>query len=282
MGTTSFADALAALVPPSGADEPRWIRAIEDIARLVLTRTVWHMGAKPHRFTEVEFYVNSPNHKDTFTHGDVMQTEFARWYHHRTGGEYRGGTYKGLDLAFGSEGTHAGMLIRGVESIDDPSKIYDGPCVCVDHLLSLSGFGDVPLMVKGYDRDVSEKPGSPSYLTLTDERAHTIYRGPRVGLSLKRGASEPRVRYLSAPYRFLTEPSRIKKGRLNLVCGLHRQGVSADEIARLTGSKLTQVKNYIEQYDAGRDKDPKDYRGDLSTDQTCQLFGACERFAPAT
>lgn len=281
MSTATFSDALAALVPSTGADEARWIRAIEDVARLVLTKTVWHMGGKPHRFTEVEFYVNAPNHRDTFTHGDKMQTEFARWYHHRTGGEYRGGTYKGLDLAFGREDTHAGMLIRGVESLTDPSKIYDGPCVCVDHLLALASFSDVPSMVNGYDRAVDEKEGSPSYLTLTDARAHTLYSGPRVGLSLKRGASDSRVRYLSAPYRFLTEPARIKKGRLNLVCGLHRQGVSAEEISKLTGSKLAQVKNYIEQYNLGRDKAPADYRGDLSTDQTCQVFGACERFAPA-
>lgn len=272
-----FSEHLAALVPAKGADEQAWTKAIEQIADLVLRRTTWRIAGKPHRFTEVEFYVTTANHDDPFTHGDEMQREFARWYHHRTGGEYRGGTYKGLDLAFGRDDTYAGMLIRGVESTEPPAKLLDGPCVCVDHLLSLVKHGSVPSFVDSYDRAVDGKDSAPSYLEVGDESALPLYRSARVGLSLKRGASERRVRFIAAPYRFLTEPSRIKKGRVQLVCAMHARGESAATIASVTGTRQTQVQKYIDQFELGREKEPKDYRGDLGTDELCQLFGACAK-----
>lgn len=270
-----FSEALRALVPEHGADEQAWVRAIENVADLVLRRTAWMIANKPHRFTEVEFYVTNAAHNDPFTHGDEMQREFARWYHHRTGSEYRGGTYKGLDLTFGDEHTYAGMLIRGIESTDSPATLLDGPCVCVDHLLSLVGHTSVPSFVDSYDRDADEKPSSPSYLRVTEARDQPLFRSARVGLSLKRGATASRVKFIGAPYRFLTEPARIKKGRVPLVCAMHARGESAAAIAASTGTTLARVQKYIAQYELGRSRDPEEYRGDLGTNELCQMFGAC-------
>ncbi|MFO0562832.1 MAG: hypothetical protein U0269_32735 [Polyangiales bacterium] len=270
-----FSEALRAVVPAHGADERAWAEAIEKIADLVLRRCTWMIANKPHRFTEVEFYVTNSAHNDPFTHGDEMQHEFARWYHHRTGGEYRGGTYKGLDLAFGDEHTYAGMLVRGIESTDSPAKLLDGPCVCVDHLLSLVGHPSVPSFVASYDRDADEKPSSPSYLRVSDAPDLPLFRSARVGLSLKRGATASRVKFIGAHYRFLTEPARIKKGRVLLVCAMHARGASAAAIAASTGTRLAQVQKYIEQYELGRSRDPAEFRGDLSADELCQMLGAC-------
>lgn len=70
-------------------------------------------------FAEVEFYYNGYNHQgqslffglgfyvvvilitlfkysDKFTHGDEVQLTHAHWYFHRTGGKYRGGSFKGM------------------------------------------------------------------------------------------------------------------------------------------------------------------------------------------
>jgi hypothetical protein len=40
---------------------------------------------------------------DPFSHCDAMQQTCAQWYFHKTGGKYRSGTYKGLDVTFGIE-----------------------------------------------------------------------------------------------------------------------------------------------------------------------------------
>jgi 3-methyladenine DNA glycosylase Mpg len=275
-----FSDALRALVAPADADEPAWRAAIAAIADLVLTQTTWKIAGQPHRVTEVEFYVNAPGHRDAFTHDDPMQREFARWYHHRTGLAFRSGTYKGLDLAFGREDASAAMLIRAIEALDEPRARFDGPCVCVDHLLALVGHSDVRSFVASYDRAVDELPGSPSALALVARRPVTIVRSARVGLSLKRGATAERVRFLAAPYRFLTDPTRSAKGRLHVACALFREGRSAEEISAITGTRLAQVRRYVAQYERGRTLDPESFRRDLSADETAQLLGACERFAP--
>lgn len=53
---------------------------------------------------EVEFYVYHKNHPDFFTHRNPDQLLNTNWYFHRFGTKgYKSGTYKGLDLTFGSE-----------------------------------------------------------------------------------------------------------------------------------------------------------------------------------
>lgn len=275
-----FSDALRTLLPADDAPATAYPASFRRVAELLLLRTTWFMGAAPHRFTEVEFYWNGRNHGDTFTHGDPMQREFARWYHHRTAGEYRGGTYKGLDIAFGAPDVAAGVLIRGVERLDGDRSLIDGPCMCVDHLLSLTGSASVQSLAESFDRSVDAPAGgtSPSYLTVSEapHAAPGVFESPRVGLTLKRGASDARQRFIAMPYRFLSEPSRIKKGRLNLVVSLHRQGMSAGEIAKLTGSTTSQISKYAAQYEAGKGQDPKTFNKDLGNDELCQLFGACD------
>ncbi len=280
MTTPPFSEALQTLLPAEDAPSSAYLDAFRRVADLLLRRTTWFMNGVPHRFTEVEFYWNGRQHGDTFTHGDPLQREFARWYHHRTAGEYRGGTYKGLDIAFGSKDVAAGILIRGVARTDGDHALIDGPCMCVDHLLALTGAASVRALAESFDGRVDEASGSPSYL-VAEEAAREVpgvFESPRVGLTLKKGATEARQRYLAMPYRFLSEPARIKKGRLHLVVSLHRQGLRAAEIARLTGSALSQVSKYAAQYDAGTSMDPRDFRRDLSSDEQCRLFGACERF----
>jgi hypothetical protein len=208
-----------------------------------------------------------------------MQRQFARWYHHRTGNTYRSATFKGLDLTFGDEHTYAGMLIRGIETMDSPRTLLDGPCVCVDHLLSLVGHPSVASFVASYDGDVNEKPGSPSYLRLSEAHDRSLFRSARVGLSLVRGATRSRVKFIVAPYRFLTEPARIKKGRVQLVCSMHAQGERAETIARITGCPLRRVQRCIEQYELGRLRDPAQYEKALSRDELCQMLGACAAHA---
>jgi hypothetical protein len=275
---TSFSAALRALVPPPDADEAAYLPAFRRLAALILGGATWHIGGQPHRFTEIELYWNGPGHPDTFTHGDPMQQEFGRWYFHRSGATYRGGSYKGLDIAVGDEQTFAGILIRGAERLAD-AALVDGPSMCVDHVLAATGCATIVALVDGFDRGVDEAPGSPLYVTLTDPpRPLEIVESPRFGLTLKRGELRERAAFLARPYRFLSEPARIKKGRAHTVIGMFRQGVAAEEIALRTGSSRAQVLKILGEYEAGAGLDPRSFVRDLSSDETCRLFGACDAF----
>jgi hypothetical protein len=278
---TSFSAALRALVPPPDADEATYLPAFRRLAALLLGEATWHIGGEPHRFTEIELYWNGPGHRDTFTHGDPMQQEFGRWYFHRSGASYRGGSYKGLDIAVGDELTFAGILIRGAERLADAALI-DGPSMCVDHVLAVTGHATIGALVGGFDRDVDAAPGSPLYVTLTDPpRALEIVESPRFGLTLKRGELHERAVFLARPYRFLSEPARIKKARAHTVIGMFRQGVAAAEIAGRTGSSRAQVLKILGEYQAGAGQDPHSFVRDLNSDETCRLLGACDAFTGA-
>lgn len=278
--STSFSAALRDLVPAPDAGEEDYLPAFRRLAALILGGATWHIGGQAHRFTEIEVYWNGPGHRDTFTHGDPMQREFGRWYFHRSGATYRGGSYKGLDIAVGDDDTFAGILIRGAERLAD-AALVDGPSMCVDHILAATGQPTIVGLVDGFDRDVDATPGSPLYVTLAEPRALDIVESPRIGLTLKRGELHERAAFLARPYRFLSEPARIKKGRAHTVIGLHRQGLTVEDIARRSGSSRAQVQKYVAEYQAGAGQEPASFVRDLSADETCRLLGACDAFAGA-
>lgn len=56
---------------------------------------------KRFRIVEIEFYLVGGVHDDVFTHQDKQQMTSCQWYFHKTGGQYRSGNYKGLDITFG-------------------------------------------------------------------------------------------------------------------------------------------------------------------------------------
>lgn len=277
MTTETFSEALRALLPEPGADEADHLPAFRRVADLVLNRATWHIGGRPHRLVEIELYFTGPGHEDPFTHGDPIQRTFGVWYFHRQGTTYKGGTYKGLDIAFGRPDAAAGILLRAVEPLDGAGALVEGPSSLVDHVLRLTGRGSVAELAGAFDRsvDAGEEGGSPLYLTLDDAHpAATVYESARVGLSLKKGADLDRRRFLPRPYRFLTEPARIKKGRPYLVVALHEQGHDVRQIAELTGAQRGQVERYLAGYASGRGRDPESYRRDLTPEELCEMLGA--------
>jgi len=132
------------------------------IAERLLNGSRLHVGGRPHRFAEVEFYYHGPHHLDPFTHRDPVQLECGRWYFHKTRGVYRGGSFKGIDLSFGDGVAHGGVLIRSLEKPD--GSLIDGPSLLVDHLLDATGAGDVASLDRAINRRVAWEPGNPLYL----------------------------------------------------------------------------------------------------------------------
>jgi 3-methyladenine DNA glycosylase Mpg len=273
---------MSALLPPADAPEAAYPPAFEALANLLLNQAVLHVQGVQHRFTELEFYYKGRQHVDKFTHGDPMQKRFGHWYFHRTGGEYRSGTYKGLDIAFGSEDAPAGILVRGIERLSD-QELIDGPCLVVDHMLALADAPSIPALVARFDLSIDPGEDSPLFVTQRDSSlGKAVYRSPRVGLSLKRVNNAERHRFIARNYRFLTEPDRIKKGKPNLIIALHRDGVPKARIASLTNTKPSVIQRYLESYEEGRSKEPSVFGTDLSTGDLCALFGACEKLLTAS
>jgi hypothetical protein len=247
-----------------------WFAAI---AERLLNRFDLIAAGRRLRILEVELYYHSDDHPDPFSHRQPIQRECGRWYFHRVGTSYRGGTFKGLDLTLGDGAAHFGVLIR---SVHDGKQIIEGPSRLVEELLRLTGIGSIRELDGRIAGRTAWDASSPLFLEKSKSpRADVIVATARIGLALKRPTTcELGPRYLGFPYRFLTEP-RLRKGRSRLALALHARGESADSIANRMGMTLSVVERYLAAFDAGRTADFTSFFGrDLTSIDVCRLLGA--------
>jgi 3-methyladenine DNA glycosylase Mpg len=245
------------------------------MAQWLLNGSQLAVGRQSYRLVEIEFYYWSKTHPDPFTHRDPIQFHLGHWYFHRSHGVYRSGSFKGLDLTFGQGDTSGGILIRGLET---PSGMrIDGPSLCVDQLLKATGKATVAELDRAINKRLVWESGNPLMLKRTDTlEKRPLFRSPRVGLLLKQAVARRKAtRFIMRPYRYLTEPQRLKKGKLLLVLSLHVQGVSIQEIQRLTNCSRRAVERYIADFEQGRkEADFRPYFGiDLGPTELCKLYG---------
>ena len=238
------------------------------LCRALLTRCVLHAGAARYRITELECYHrDAAAWPDPFTHGAALQLTAARWYFHRTGAAYRGGTYKGLDITCGiaRTHTHGGLLIRGLRRLspsssssdDNEEDTVDGPCLCVERILAATGHASIAALVAaclpGGERDTSvlDSRGGAAALWLEDCGAAAdtlgdtpaLFCTPRIGLTLKSSGSSSsseraqREEYLFARLRVVTAATRSRKGRAHALLALQLCGAcgAAQALAAAVG-----------------------------------------------
>jgi hypothetical protein len=262
-------------MPADFADGPVADAWFARIADALLNRTEFRVGGQPHRLIEVEVYYFSPAHPDPFAHQDPVQLDGGRWYFHKTRGEYRGGSFKGLDLAFGDGTAFAGVLFRGLEKPD--GTYVDGPSLLVDHLLSVTGCASVAELDHSIGARHAWDRSQPLQLVpAATPQDRPVLRTARVGLSWRRHRpNDPSARFLLRPYRFLTEPRRTAKGKPHMVLALHAAGTTAEEITRETGCPPATVRRYVADYEAGeRETDLAPYHGrEWTTADLCRLHG---------
>jgi len=224
------------------------------LADRLLNRSQLLIGTKVLRLTEVEVYYHGPSHTDPFSHREPVTQQCGRWYFHRSSGTYRSGSFKGLDLAFGDRTAYAGILIRGLEKPN--GDLIDGPSLCVDYLLSVTGTATVPALDKAIGSRLAWESGNPLFLqTTTAIGQRSVFRSGRIGLTLKRARGHADMpRFVLRPYRFLTQPKNIRKGKLLLVLALHAQGHSLQEIRQTTGCTPAAIERYLEDFAAGQNQ----------------------------
>jgi len=174
---------------------------------VVAARNAADGKVKYYRVAEVELYVTHKSlHNDPFTHADPLQRESGLWYFHRKGGSFKAGSFKGLDVTYGTPQCPCGALIRSLVRMprfDDaalkgstvapvlssPMKehLIDGPSLVVDELLSACGAKDIAALVANQS---ARMPVDSAALTLqraVQASPRAVVRGrvmlaPRVGL----------------------------------------------------------------------------------------------------
>lgn len=261
----------------SDASAGGWFARIADV---LLNRTRWVIGGRPHRIIECEFYYRGPAHDDPFTHGDPVQVHAGRWYFHKTAGAYRGGSFKGVDVTFGDGTARGGILIRGVERPDE--TFIDGPSLLVDYVLRTSGSASVAELDRWIGERLAWDAAGPMHFEEISSLGREILACARVGLSFRRArAGTTMPAYLTRPYRFLTEPRATSKGKPHMVVGLHRLGRSPAEIRQVTNAPVRSIATYVAEYETGlRTGRFEDYFGkELGPRDLCRLHGIADRTA---
>lgn len=214
-------------------------------------------------------------------------------------GGYRGGTRKGLDLTLGSPNTsqattsrfftplaapntpqiksivRGGVLFRSIRRVSD-SRVISGPSLLVDELLRVGSASNIAELVqKQWSGDIS---AFPSTETTHSESARTrlflqprsssitprIYRSPRIGLDLSHQStrispSDPRIFYVSAPYRYFVHPELlVANGRGQTLLGVYQDVVRTskasgdraitEEVVAIIGLQEKTAMKYLAEY----------------------------------
>ncbi|MCK6510979.1 DNA-3-methyladenine glycosylase [Myxococcota bacterium] len=260
----------------------------DEIAETLLNETILRVGGRPYRLVEIEFYANGSTHPDPFAHCDEMQLRTAHWYFHRTGEEYRGGSFKGLDITFAPEGYYGGILIRTIEGLvgeGEEEVFISGPSLSVDHILAGCGAGSVVELVERMgDRSVVREDAERLLWLEHDPSIskREVVKTPRFGLFLKRGdgkntpAESLPSRYVMREYRYISDARRVKKGRHFTSLSLALQGADLETIHQRVGTPRKSIASYIEAFEAGKQKALRSFfYKDVSTTEQCELYGAC-------
>ena len=178
------------------------------LADRILNYTMLMIAGQPHRICEIEFYLNSPNHHDSYVHGHDDQTKKGTWYFHRfNNGTYKAGTFKGMDIVVGSGDTHGAILIRAVVDVNG-RKMIEGPCKTVDHILSLCGVDSIMTLTGNASLNVLDNARGVILVEGNPTKLEPISVGPRIGLSDKY------PEYRNKPYRYVIGPVKKEKKKL--------------------------------------------------------------------
>lgn len=261
--------------PATATAEEHFLPWFAAVAQRLMNEANLVIAGERYRFAELEMYYSGWGHSDLFAHRDPVQLEDGKWYFHRTRGEYRGGSFKGLDLALGDGASFFGILIRTIVNAD--GTMLDGPCVTVDHILAKTKAASVAALdgvING--RSIWDTTSPLHVVEAETPRTAAVWSCSRVGLSLKKAKGKPDApKFVARPYRFLTDPSGISKGKPHLVLSLHRAGRKPEEIRDIIDMPLKTILRYIADFDAGAKVESFDgYIGqDLGTADLCKMLG---------
>ena len=184
-----------------------------EFANVLLNECYLLVNKKSYRLVEIEFYLNCKAHKDVYTHGDPDQLLMHTFYFHKhKTGTYKSGTFKGLDLTFGSAHNKAyfGILIRSIQLIST-GEIIEGPCNTVNRILQEYQMASIMDFTNGESLNILSNNRKFILKTSNKLAKKEIFAGPRIGLS------NTYPTYQNKPYRFATDQDKLKKKKTSLI-----------------------------------------------------------------
>ncbi len=192
-----------------------------EISNKILNQTVLVAANKKFRICEIEMYLNSESHPDTYTHSHKDQQSFGKFYFHKySNNVYKSGTWKGLDIVLGDKSKYFGILIRSMVELDADNKeilneFIEGPCRCVNKILEQFDSNNVSeLFAKQFPNQTQiDFETNPQFkLEFSNNLGfEEIYEGPRIGLSDKY------PEYMNKNYRYAIFTKKIKKNSKTFV-----------------------------------------------------------------
>lgn len=260
------------------------------LAEILLNCSYLNVKDKSFSLLEIEFYYNSPNHPDPYPHCDKDQKESGNWYFHKTGKNYRSGTFKGLDITLNNINrkgikikSYGGILIR---SIKDEDNIICGPCLCVNEILKIHNKESIDELVEDENYIKSINSGAPYpdeetglMILLCDVETYyerNIQKSIRIGLNMNKKDVDKKIQreYCFKPYRYFATDYKLSKGRTHGILGMINEGKTKDEIVEIFGP--SNVDKLIENYNEGQHMNIKDfYDKKLEDKDLAFVLGAC-------
>lgn len=184
------------------------VGSFDRMASELMNEYVLKVGNAKYRITEIEFYYNSEEHKDTYSHQNELQKTTGKWYFHGSG----------IDLTFGSGDRFGGILLRAIYNLDNAKYVY-GPLKIITEIFSnvdnvfetnLS-FGLIPASNKLFEAEVPIK-------------------AQRVGLNKVKDPDK-----YDQLYRYLVMPKMKHADKMKIAESMRKQKKSEDEIAKIWG-----------------------------------------------
>lgn len=246
----------------------QFVKNFSDIADTIMNKIAMNINGELFRIMEIEFYVKFTNHFDVFTHGDENQKLPLNWYFHRSSQKdkyaFKGGTYKGLDIACGKDNVYSGILLRSIMNIDT-GEIINGTSKIVDKILEKNECKQIKDFVKDTLNDNTGIENNES-LSLKSHKygeKEELFTSPRVGLTLKKKDNvKLRQKYISKLYRYAIFPNDIVKGKkLLLLSAVNTKDNSTlKKYFKLSNAQIEKYKEIIEKL-KGKQIDYSKYQG---------------------
>ena len=192
---------------------------------------------KRYKITEIEYYLYNKQHKDHFTHQSEEQKTCGMWYFHKKGNGFKEGRIKGVDITIGEANRVGGILIRGIQALDGDEQYVDGPGNFSQTILDIFNVEKVKELAATVDLNIFEP--KDIWLVETSTRdEETIYKAPRVGLTLKGELQKEKEEFIMREYRHIAKPLKTKRGLPLLCVALETNGYNAQDIVGVKENKL--------------------------------------------
>lgn len=233
-------------------------QSFDQIAYQLFNEYIISTGKVNYQLTEIEFYYNNQvNANDNFAHD------------HRKA-NYGNGTWRlhgaGLDIVLRNKNHYGGILIRGIEALDDQltpvfGGVVDGP------------WNTVTACIRQLGRVTRTQRFNLKKLKFSRDRK--FITSPRVGLFLK---NEKDLEYICKPWRYISIPIVTKKERhlifLQHYVDTEKIKIKQSPIIKQLGQSQLSRTTYLRYFEEGKRMRKEDFvKVKRTVENTCQMFG---------